>query len=123
MRFLIDENMPRDLAAAIGALGFVAEDVRDLGLTSCPDQDVLAAAVARNAIIVTRDRGLRDERVWPPEYTAGVVFADLPATTRAEAINAHILRLISTRLPESLLGAVTVVEPHRALSRTVRRRR
>jgi hypothetical protein len=122
MRFLIDENMPRRLAEAIRELGHVAEDVRDLGLASRPDPEVLAAAAARDAIIITRDRGLCDDRVWPPEYTARLAFADLPATAKADAINAHILRLVSTRLPESLLGAVTVVEPHRALSRNVRRR-
>jgi predicted nuclease of predicted toxin-antitoxin system len=122
MRFLIDENMPRRLAEAIRRSGHVAEDVRDLGLASRPDPEVLAAAAARDAIVITRDRGFRDDRAWPPAYTAGVVYVDLPATTRADAIIARVLRLISTRLPESLLGAITHVEPHRALSRNVRRR-
>ena len=122
MRFLIDENMPRDLAGAIRGLGFAADDVRDLGLANRPDSDVFTAAAARDAIIITRDSDFLDERRWPPEYTAGIVFL-APGTARGgSAINARVLRVVSTRLPESLLGATTVVEKHRALSRRVRRR-
>ena len=123
MRFLIDENMPRALAGAVRELGFAADDVRELGLANRPDSDVFAAAAARDAIIITRDSDFVDESQWPPEYTAGVVFL-APGTARGgPAIIARVLRLVGTRLPESLLGAVTVVEEHRALSRTVRRRR
>jgi len=122
MRFLIDENMPRDLVGAIRGLGFAADDVRELGLASQPDSDVFAAAAARDAIIITRDTDFLDERLWPPEYRAGIVFLAPGTAGRGPAIIARVLRLISTRLPESLRGAITIVDPHRALSRTVRRR-
>ena len=41
MNFLVDENMPRNLAGAIVELGFSAQDVRDIGLcghfsSECP---------------------------------------------------------------------------------------
>jgi hypothetical protein len=54
--------------------------------------------------------------------TAGVIFVNLPETTPATVINAKMMSLLSQRLPVSLLGAVTVVELRRALSRSVRRR-
>ncbi len=36
--------------------------------------------------------------------------------------NSRILELLSNRLPESLVGAITSVEASRALSRQIRRR-
>jgi predicted nuclease of predicted toxin-antitoxin system len=122
MRFLVDESMPRALAGAIRELGFTADDVRELGLANRPDSEVLAAAAARDAIIITRDREFADECRWPPDHTAGVVLIAPGAAGRRPALIARVVRLVSTRLPESLLGAVTVVEPHRALSQIVRRR-
>jgi predicted nuclease of predicted toxin-antitoxin system len=122
VNLLIDENMPRSLARELQELGFVGIDVRDIGLQGRPDDDVLAEATARDAIIITRDRDFARERLWPAGFTAGVIFVNLPPTSGVTAINARVLSLLSSRLPESLLGAVTIVESRRALSRTVRRR-
>lgn len=122
MNFLIDENMPRSLAARIAALGFAVQDVRDAGLRGHSDDEVFDAAVAANAIIITRDRGFTVEKNWPQAFTAGVIFVNLPDNSAAAEINAKIITLISKRAPESLLGAITIVELHRALSRKARRR-
>jgi uncharacterized protein with PIN domain len=122
MNFLVDENMPRNLAAAIIALGFSAQDVRDIGLCGHPDTEVMQAAIAMDAIIITRDRGLADPRSWPDEFKAGAIFVKLSSDTTATLVNAKVLDLIANRLPQSLLGAITSLEPRRALSRPVRRR-
>ncbi|MGH9767955.1 MAG: hypothetical protein ACREAB_11020 [Blastocatellia bacterium] len=42
--------------------------------------------------------------------------------THASVIKAKIANLLTQRLPESLLGAITFVEPQRALSHVLRRR-
>ena len=52
--------MPRSLAPQIAALGFSVQDVRDIGLRGHPDNEVMDAAIASEAIIITRDRGLAD---------------------------------------------------------------
>jgi hypothetical protein len=122
VNLLIDENMPRSLAPGLRQLGFAVTDVRDIGLQGRPDEDVLAEAIAQDAVIITRDRGFIRERLWPVDFTAGVIFLNLPPTSGVAAINARVVSLLSSRLPESLLGAVTIVESSRALSRTVRRR-
>jgi predicted nuclease of predicted toxin-antitoxin system len=121
LNLLIDENMPRSLAAEIAALGFAVQDVRDIGLRGRPDSEIYGMATAVDAII-TRDRGFTNERNWPTTFTAGVIFVNLPETTTATVINAKIMSLLNQRLPVSLLGAVTIVELRRALSRSVRRR-
>jgi predicted nuclease of predicted toxin-antitoxin system len=114
--------MPRSLKSEIAALGFVVEDVRDVGLRGRRDNEILAAAVASDSIIITRDRGFTFEKRWPTGFSAGVIFVNLPDTTSAASINSKVTELLSKRIPVSLLGAVTYVEQHRALSRSVRRR-
>jgi len=114
--------MPRSLAAQIDALGFTVQDVRDIGLRGRSDSEVFDAAIAADAIIITRDRGFVIENNWPPDFTAGVIFVNLPDSFAAAEINSKIIALVSRRMPESLLGAITVVEIKRALSRIVRRR-
>jgi hypothetical protein len=122
LNILVDENMPRSLAPQIAALGFSVQDVRDIGLRGRPDTEVMVAAIAADAIIITRDRGLADPRGWPEAFSAGVIFVNLPDDTPATTVNTRILELLTNRLPVSLLGALTTVEPRRALSRPVRRR-
>jgi predicted nuclease of predicted toxin-antitoxin system len=122
VNFLVDENMPRTLAPQIAELGFAVQDVRDIGLRARPDSEVMEAAIATDAIIITRDRGFANPKTWPTEFTAGMIFVDLPSNTPANIVNARVLELIAKRLPVSLLGAITRVEPTRALSQIVRRR-
>jgi predicted nuclease of predicted toxin-antitoxin system len=122
VNFLVDENMPRTLAPQIVELGFNVQDVRDIGLRARPDSEVMEAAIATDAIIITRDRGFANPKTWPTEFTAGMIFVDLPSNTPANIVNARVLELIAKRLPVSLLGAITRVEPNRALSQIVRRR-
>jgi hypothetical protein len=119
---LIDENMPRSLAPVIVNFGFQADDVRDIGLRGKPDAEVLAAAARLDAIIVTRDRGFKNDKEWPDDFTAGVILVNLPDDIPAGIVIGRVLALLSNRLPESLLGGVTFVEPRRALSQIVRRR-
>lgn len=122
MNILVDENLPRSLAPQIAELGFVVQDVRDIGLRGKPDTEVMAIATATDAIIITKDRGFTNVETWDKDFTAGVIFINLPDDTPASSVNAKIVELLTQRLPVSLLGAVTSVELRRALSRKVRRR-
>jgi Domain of unknown function (DUF5615) len=122
VNFLVDENMPRSLAAAISALGFQADDVRDMGLRARPDTEVMQLAIELDAIIITRDRRFADPRGWPQEFTAGMVYLSLDSSVPATIIIARILDLIQNRQPNSLLGAYTTVDSRRSLSRPIRSR-
>jgi len=103
-------------------MGLAVQDVRDIDLHGRPDTEVFDGGVARDAIIITRDRGFIFDRDWPDGFTAGVIFVNLPASASASVINARAVALLRQRPPESLLGAVTIVEPHRTLSRAARHR-
>jgi predicted nuclease of predicted toxin-antitoxin system len=123
VNFLVDENMPRSLAAAILASGFAAQDVRDLGLRSRPDAEVMELAITLDAIIITRDRLFADPRSWPEEFTAGIIFVNLDNRTSTPGIITRILDLIQNRQPNSLLGAYTSIDSRRSLCRPVRSRK
>jgi predicted nuclease of predicted toxin-antitoxin system len=118
VKFLVDENMPRSLASKIAELGFEVQDVRDIGLAGHPDEEVMQAAIELDAI--TGDRRFADPRSWAKEFNTGFIFITLPEGTSAKVLIAKIIDLIQTRQPDSLLGAYTVVELRRALSRPVR---
>ena len=122
MNFLVDENMAPLPKPQFKALGFAVQDVRDIGLRGRPDSEVMATAVAADAIIITRDRGFADPRGWPESFTAGIIFVNLPDNTPANTVNAKILDLLANRIPSSLLGSLTTLEPRRALSRLICRR-
>jgi len=114
--------MPRSLLKELLALSIDAEDVRNVGLLGRPDKEVFESASAADAIIITRDRGFTFLTNWPVDFTAGVIFVNLPDNVTTKQINSKITSLLTQRLPESLLGAITIVEQQRSLSRTVRRR-
>ncbi len=122
MNILIDENMPRSLAPQIAALGYSVQDVRDMGLRGKPDSSVMDAAIASDAIIITRDRGFANPKSWPNEFTAGMIFVNLPDDVTADLVVAKILELLAYRAPDSLLGAMTSLELRRALSQPIRKR-
>jgi Domain of unknown function (DUF5615) len=122
LNILVDENLPRSLAPQIAELGFIVQDVRDIGLRGQPDTEVMATATATDSIIITKDRGFTNVETWDDNFTAGVIFINLPDDTPASSVNAKIMELLAQRLPVSLLGAITSVELRRALSRKVRRR-
>lgn len=122
MNLLIDENMPRSLTGELLALGFSARDARDIGLLGHSDEEVFRVDTAIDAIIITLDRGFTYEKNWPPDFTAGVIFVNLPDDTPASIVKAKVTNLLTQRLPDSLLVAITFIELQRALSQIVRRR-
>lgn len=55
MKFLVDAQLPPVLAEWMRELGHSAEHVADIGLLSAADNEIWAAALSREAILVTKD--------------------------------------------------------------------
>lgn len=55
MRFLVDENLPRQLTTLLQASGHDAAHVGDLGLYSAPDPQILEKAREEDRILVSAD--------------------------------------------------------------------
>lgn len=73
MNLLIDENMPRSLVGELSALGFNAQDARDIGLLGRPDEEVLRVAVGMDAIIslvIMASRTKRTGRLISPPVSS-----------------------------------------------------
>ena len=56
MLFLVDAQLPPALAEALRQAGLEAMHVVDLGMLAATDRQIWDEAVARNAILVTKDR-------------------------------------------------------------------
>ena len=56
MRFLVDAQLPPRLAHRLSELGYDAVHVFDLGLISATDRQVWDEALARGAVLVTKDQ-------------------------------------------------------------------
>ncbi len=56
MRFLLDENFPRSVAAVLSEKGHEAVDLRSIGLLGASDALVAERAIEMNAVILTTDR-------------------------------------------------------------------
>ena len=55
MRFLIDAQLPRALAALLIERGHVAEHVNDIGPADAPDRELWRYALEHGAVVVTKD--------------------------------------------------------------------
>lgn len=57
MRFLIDENLSPQTCTLLIANGHSATHIRDHGMASASDQQVLAKAAIEGLTLITADRG------------------------------------------------------------------
>lgn len=56
MQFIVDAQLPPALAEALRSSGHDASHVADLDLTTALDRQIWEVAIARSAVLVTKDR-------------------------------------------------------------------
>lgn len=61
MRFLIDAQLPPDLAVLLAAQGHKAQHVAEFGLIAASDQEIWHHAITIGAVIVTKDSDFADK--------------------------------------------------------------
>lgn len=115
MRFLLDENLPPLVAAALREYGHDVLDVADSAHRGRSDADLWQLAIEEQRIIVTRDLDfpLTGAEGRPP----GLVILRLGSTARALHIDRVFRAFLSAVDVASLVGAVTTVEPSRVRQR------
>ena len=72
MRIKLDENLPIELVAQLGAQGHDVEDVYGEQLSGQPDPEVWRAAQNEKRLLITQDIGFGDARMFTPRPTRRV---------------------------------------------------
>lgn len=114
MRFLIDENLSPQICALLTADGHSATHIRDHGMVSASDQQVLAKAAAAGLTLITADRGdfgreLALTRAVEPSV---VLLRQLPDIVRAADVAALLLANLTPAVASALsTGAFVVLTP------------
>jgi hypothetical protein len=87
---ILDDMLPRDLAAELCARGRPARTLAELGLAHAADRD--AASV--DGVLVTADEATARDR--PPQTTVALVAAR-PGPARREAVHRHAHEMAAQR--------------------------
>lgn len=109
--FVIDENLPRDLAPALREHGYIVKDVRDHNLRGRPDSEIYEFAQRERAVLVTGDLGFANLTRFPLGTHQGLVVARLPNELPAEQRVRKILQAIVALKDVSLEGSLVIVSP------------
>jgi predicted nuclease of predicted toxin-antitoxin system len=97
-RFLVDAQLPPGLAKHLSALGYDADHVNRIGLGAAGDRAIWAYAVAKAAVLVTKDEDfVALARHGPPG--APVVWIRIGNCT-----NDALWRVLGSALPEILVA-------------------
>ena len=116
MRFLANENFPRDAVEALRAAGHDLDWIRT-DAPGSPDPDVLARAVRENRILLTFDKDF-GELAWRSGLpaTSGVILFRLPMPSPAD-VGQVIASIIGGR--NDWAGQFSVIEPARIRMRSL----
>jgi len=110
MKLLLDQGLPRTTARLLGDRGIDAEHVGEIGMAKASDEQIIAEAARREAVIVTLDADfhalLAAGRLGRPSVIRFRIegLTDAPVVEFLRRVIAHCGRDLETGV---------VVEPHR----------
>ena len=102
--------MPRSAAGELRQAGYEAVDVRDIGLRGHDDEEIFAEAQARNAVLVSGDKGFSNTIRFPLGAHAGLVVLRVPSEISTTQVNQELLRALADLRETSLHGCLVIVE-------------
>jgi predicted nuclease of predicted toxin-antitoxin system len=111
---LLDENLSPHLCAPLIGAGHQAVHVRDLGLKSAPDRDILARAAAEDLVVITADSGDFGRELAASGATEPsiILLRQLPDVVRAADVAALLLANLTAEVSPALqAGAFVVMTP------------
>ena len=108
IKFLLDADVSRSSTEVIRNLGFEVEDVRDIGMGSAKDKEIIEYANKNNRVIITRDKDF-GEVLRYPQHPGAIIFR-LPYTFTAKEINKRLAEFLSSVKREELRNVIIIVE-------------
>ena len=108
-RFVVDENLPQEVASWLSSQGFCAEHIAQVSLRGAPDDQVFHYAQQQGAILVTRDKDFVDKRRFPSGTHYGIMFLRLK-NWRRQNILRRLQEALAQLSGQSLQGKLVIVE-------------
>ena len=112
MKIKLDENLGRSLVDLLTKLGHEVDTVEDEGLTSEPDDVIIAAARADGRLLITLDVEIGDARRHTANMHPGVVVVRMHEQSRA-AISAAVLAAFLENDPASWRDHIVTITGER----------
>ena len=111
MKFLLDENLPRRLAALLRKRGFAVVEVAASNRRSLPDSDIWALAAKEDLVLITRDLDfpLPGIRPAPP----AVILLRAPDRATAPDLETLLLSFLDAAVLDTIAGQSVSVRPGR----------
>jgi predicted nuclease of predicted toxin-antitoxin system len=111
-RFLVDENLPRELAQHLRSAGHDAVHVYEVTLRGAADERIFSYAQDQVRCIITADLGFGNPYQYPPPH-AGIVVARLPDSLSTDSRTRIIDQALITLQGTDLHNLLVTVEPSR----------
>ncbi len=112
MKFLLDENLSPLHARTVRGMGHDAVSVAEIGLSGAGDEEVRAAAIAEQRVLLTLDADFANVLRYPTAETPGVVRLRLHPATE-DAIDEMLKGAIPRVAEVGVHGRLVVVDEHR----------
>ena len=112
-RFLIDEDLPRAVAAATAAQGVDVIHMTNIGLRGQADPDVLASAVSQGRALVSADKEFGNVLLYPPADHLGVVLVRISEELDPDYRIQRVVDALVSLSDDDLKAIIVVVEPAR----------
>ena len=111
MKAKLDENLGRSCAAMLTASGHDISTVREQGMSSWADEQVLTACQREGRTLVTLDLDFSNPLRFPPDGTPGIVVLRLPSPVTLGQLKAALAALDAALASRSVLGKLWIVQP------------
>ena len=108
-RFLLDENLPKNLWKALRAAGYPTARLVDEGLRGRPDS-VIFRQVRSRATIITRDKDFLKTDLFPTPHS-GIIVVSLPNSTSVADIIREVINALTSLSEQDLANKVYIIEP------------
>ncbi len=112
-RFLIDEDLPLTLGAALRQQGHNCEHIIELGYRGAPDLRVFALAQERKGVLVSRDTDFCNVLQFPLGSHCGIAVVRFPTETRIRVVVDAVAQALAEIESAEFAGALFIIEPGR----------
>jgi len=112
-RFLIDEDCPLSLEPLLNNKSYDTVHVKTSGLSGTKDPELFIFAQKEQRIIISRDLGWANIKIYPPSTHCGLIILRLPFESIAIEIRQVVERFIDRVNMQEISGATVVVDKNK----------